>query len=303
MHGPSIRDVVLKFPALIPKQFSVRFSLPIVLITAATIALTAPPAVADTATSSNWAGYAVHRAGVRFTRVLAAWRQPSAVCIPGNQSYSAIWVGLGGFNQSSNALEQIGTEVDCTPFGSVSSSVWYELVPAPSEPVAMRVRPGDEVVGSVTVTGHRVLVSLRDTTDRQSFHKTLNAPSIDVSAAEWIVEAPSECVTANNCQTLPLADFGSTSFAFASATAVGGHSGPISDPAWGVTKIQLTPEGRRFVQYNGAGPAAGVATPSALAPGGSGFKVTFSQVSVQGGSFARPRSTAAQAGYIVHPGR
>ena len=295
--------MVLKFPSLIPKHSSVHFPLPIVLITAATVALAAPPAIADTATSSNWAGYAVHRSAVRFTRVFAAWRQPSATCVPGNQSYSAIWVGLGGFNQSSNALEQIGTEVDCTAFGRVSSSVWYELVPAPSEPVAMRVRPGDEVIASVTATGHRVVVSLRDTTNHQSFKKALNASSIDVSSAEWILEAPSECVTANNCQTLPLADFGSTSFAFASATGVGGHSGSISDPAWGITKIQLTPGGRRYVDYTGSGPAAGIATPSGLSPSGSGFKVTFSQVSVQGSSFQARRSTAARAGYILHPGR
>jgi hypothetical protein len=294
---------MLKFSVRIPKPTLVRLPLPIALITAASLALAAPAALADSATSSNWAGYAAHRPGAQFTKVVAAWTQPTATCARGFRTYSATWVGLGGFDQSSNALEQIGTEVDCTASGSVSSSAWFELVPAPSQPVRLRVRPGDGILASVTVSGHQAVLSLYDATTKQSFKKTLHASVVDVSSAEWIVEAPSQCISNNSCQTLPLADFSATAFAFAQARSVAGHTGAISDPAWDSTKIRLEPGGRRFVLYNGAGATAGVATPSALSGRGTSFNVTFSAVTLQGRPFAAARRPALQAGYILHPGR
>jgi hypothetical protein len=281
----------------------VRIRLPAALTVAVMLAIAAPSALADTASSSNWAGYAVHRAGIRFTRVSGAWRQPTATCTTGRQTYSALWVGLGGFSESSNSLEQIGSEVDCTASGQVSSSVWYELVPAPSRPIRMRVRPGDELLASVTVSGTRVAMLLDDDSTHRSFRRTFQMSAPDVSAAEWIIEAPSECVSQSTCQTLPLANFGSATFASAQAQAVGGHAGTISDPFWDQTQIKLTPGGRRFVANNGAGPTAGAAAPSALTVNGSSFKVKFSTVTVQSNPFFARRSAALRAGYLVHPGR
>src|SRR5271156_2413075 len=69
--------------------------------------------------SSNWAGYAVtgtSKSPVRFRTVSAHWVQPSVPCTSG-QSYSGFWVGLGGYRQSSQALEQIGTDADCSSSG------------------------------------------------------------------------------------------------------------------------------------------------------------------------------------------
>ena len=88
-----------------------RSSIVIALIAAA-CAVTAPAALADATNSSNWAGYAVHKPGVLFHTVSGTWRQPDAKCTPGAQSYSAFWVGLGGFSLNAPALEQTGTEVD-----------------------------------------------------------------------------------------------------------------------------------------------------------------------------------------------
>ena len=49
-----------------------------------------------TETSSNWAGYAVtHRKP--FTSVTGKWVQPTATCADLSSTYSAFWVGLGGF--------------------------------------------------------------------------------------------------------------------------------------------------------------------------------------------------------------
>jgi peptidase A4-like protein len=278
------------------------FPLPAAFFSAAMLAFVgAPSALADSTSSSNWAGYAAHRPGVRYTKVVGAWRQPSAACISGHQSYSAVWVGLGGYNQSSDALEQIGTEVDCSAAGRVSSSAWYELVPAPSIPITLRVRPGDAMFASVIVTGSRVVMQLNNTTTHQVFSKTLHASAIDVSSADWIVEAPSECTSATSCQTLPLADFGTAAIGMAQAQSTTGHTGSISDRAWGNTQIRLVPGGRRFVVYNGTGVPAGVATPSALTANGTSFRVAFTKVSLQGSPFLAARRTVARAGHLVHP--
>jgi len=281
----------------------VRFRLSCALTIAAMLAFAVPSALGDTVESSNWAGYAVHKPGIRFTKVAAAWRQPRAICAAGGPGYSATWVGLGGFNASSDALEQIGSEMDCTASGRPVSSVWYELVPAPSRTIKMTVRAGDQLAATVTVSGTRVVLALTDVTSHRSFRKVFSVANPDVSSAEWIVEAPSECISQNNCQTLPLADFGSTTFNIAQAEAVGGHTGSISDPFWNATQILLTPGGRRFVVLGGTGATEGAAIPSALDSKGNSFKVTYSTVSVPGGQFFSKRSAAARAGYIVHPGR
>ena len=99
-------------------------------LTAALAALATAPAGAGAATtttiSSNWAGYAVSRAGVRFRRVAATWVAPTATCTTGRRRrYSAAWLGLGGYHTTSTALERIGTEADCTPGGSPVYSAWY----------------------------------------------------------------------------------------------------------------------------------------------------------------------------------
>ncbi len=295
---------MLKFSAQIPTRRVMRFRLPTALIAATAVVLVAAPgALADSSISANWAGYAVHRSGVRFREVRAAWRQPTASCTVGAPSYSATWVGLGGYSENSNALEQIGTEVDCSASGHVISSAWYELVPAPSENINLRVNPGDSMAASVIVVGHRVTMSLEDATRHRWFTKSFEAASIDVTSAEWIVEAPSDCVSANSCTTLPLADFGTTSFALASARTTTGHPGTITSRYWGRTAITLSPGGRRFVDYRGSGQPAGAATPSGLMLGGSAFSVTYQQVSAQQNPFLARRATAAAAGYLVHPGR
>jgi hypothetical protein len=259
----------------------------------------APVALANTTGSTNWAGYAVHRAGVSFRQVSGTWTQPSATCVNGQPSYSAAWVGLGGYNPMSGALEQIGTELDCTARGRVTSSAWYELVPAPSKTISLSVAPGDVMRATVTVTGHRVVVDLDNLTTHHRFHKTLDTDSIDVSSAEWIVEAPSECISQFSCQALPLADFGSITFASATAAAVSGPPGAIADSGWGRTRIRLTPGNQSFIVARNTSDTTGTAAPSALRGGGSGFDVTYAAASAsvpQG--FARDSSV--RAGHVQH---
>jgi hypothetical protein len=248
-------------------------------VVAAVLGAAAQPALAGVTDSTNWAGYAVHDAGVAFRRVHGTWREPRIKCQRGGPTFSSYWVGIGGYSLNSHALEQVGTEVDCTTSGQARAFAWYELIPAPSVPVKLKVPPGDLIKGTVTVRGKKVRVTLADLTDHQSFSKLLHANPVDVSSAEWIVEAPSDCASTNTCVTLPLGDFGSTTFTNAAAESTAGHTGPISDPLWRVNAIDLVPQGRTYVvnhQHLGAG---GEATTSSLQPGGSAFMVSYRPLS------------------------
>jgi peptidase A4-like protein len=257
----------------------------------------APAALADTGESSNWAGYAVH--GTQFHTVSGSWRQPAVSCVRGHDAYSAYWVGLGGFSAGSQALEQIGTEADCGQDGRASLTAWYEMVPAASMPIALTIAPGDEMDASVTVTGSRAALVLVDRTRHERFHVSVSSRQIDVSSAEWIVEAPSDCIT--SCLTLPLADFGLTAFSSSRAQATGGHWGPISDPAWSSTRIRLSPSGAHFTVARPGARTTGAAVPSALSSGGTSFSVAFAQIPVStGGSWLR-RARARRARKLIHP--
>jgi hypothetical protein len=239
----------------------------------------APGAAADSSSSSNWGGYAVHRTGVHFRSVFAVWRQPALSCTPGSPSYSAFWVGIGGYRLNSNALEQVGTEADCRASGQSTSTAWFELVPAASKPLKLAVHPGDEIEGAVIVRGHTVKVALADRTTHRSASRTLHARVIDDRSAEWIAEAPSDCASADSCRTLPLADFGSTSFNVATARTTTGVRGTISSSHWGATKITLGADGQQYAAYRGD---VGSATPSALTDSGATFSITYSAVSAPG---------------------
>lgn len=285
----------------LPKRSLVRVWL-LSAVAAAVVLLCAPAALADSIDSSNWSGYAVHRQGVSYHKVVGRWVEPGATCVPGRQSFSSFWVGLGGYSQSSSALEQVGTEVDCTRSGLLSSSAWYELVPAPSIPFDLNVSPGDQLSATVTVDGHRVVVALSDLTRHTGFSKVLNAGPVDISSAEWIAEAPSDCVTPTACQTLPLADFGSAPFGSAFAQSTDGHAGAITDPRWRWTNIRLVPEGRRFVINNGSGSAIGAATASPLRSDGTAFTVSYTLLPIHGNPLAA-LDARVPAGYLVHPGR
>jgi hypothetical protein len=228
--------------------------------------------------SSNWAGYTV--SGASFSSVSGTWTQPAATCdsTTYGQSASAFWVGLGGNSETSNALEQTGTEADCTAGGIATYSAWYELVPAASVKVPLKVSAGDKISGSVKATGTSVTVKLRNLTTGKSFTKTLRMAAPDVSSAEWIAEAPSALVPGGT-RILPLTDFGTVRFSSAAATSTAGHTGSIADSAWTATRIDLVSEaggGPGFGPF--AGPGTGTqALTSRLAAAGSAFTVAWSE--------------------------
>jgi hypothetical protein len=102
---------------------------------------------------------------------------------------------------------------------------------------------------------------------------------VDDTSAEWIAEAPSDCANANSCRTLPLADFGSTSFNAAKARTTTGHLGSIINRAWRTTKITL---GGSVPRYASAGGGSGAATPSDLTNAGTTFSISYSAVRAPG---------------------
>lgn len=226
----------------------------------------------ETSVTSNWAGYVVGGAETStatFTSVSAKWVQPAASCATRRSSYSAFWVGLGGAADTSQALEQIGTEADCRA-GKPAYSMWYELVPAASVRVKYKIFPGNVVTASVRVKGSQVSLQIRNLTRRTSFIKKQRLTAPDLSSAEWIAEAPSSCDSRGDCVPLPLANFGTVSFTHALAT-VAGHAGTILDPGWSPTALELIEESGRFAVR--ALPSG--AAPSALSSDGASFAVAW----------------------------
>jgi len=253
-------------------------ALAFVAVSAGTIPAGASATPTATTVSSNWAGYTV--SGSTLSSVSATWTQPEADCkTAAGQTAAAFWVGLGGNSETSNALEQIGTESDCSLNGAARYSAWYELVPAASVKTPLEVSAGDKIRASVRVTGSSVTIRLRDLTTGKSFAKTLRMAAPDISSAEWIAEAPS-AVIPGGTRILPLTDFGTVRFANASATTASGHTGTISDSSWSAARIDLLSEGgpggpgfHPFAEAAGGSQAA----TSRLAAGGSAFAVTWSQ--------------------------
>jgi hypothetical protein len=248
----------------------------------ATAPAMASAAAATPTLSNNWAGYVARPSapsGVPFSSISGTWREPRASCAAGRESYSAVWVGLGGDSESARSLEQIGADANCTRTGRSVYSTWLELLPAPPVNLAVKVLPGQQVSASVTVRGSRVTLRIRNLTTGARFATTRRASPIDASSADWIVEAPSVCLTAGGCRTLRLADFGQASFDSATAT-VAGHTGAIGDPAWTATELELR-QGSQGVVGGAPGartPASGtlvLATPSPSSVSSGAFSVSW----------------------------
>lgn len=248
----------------------------------AAAALAAPTAGIDV--SSNWSGYAVTGVGstatvastsMSFTDVTGTWTQPTATCTPGQSTSAAIWVGLGGYTVGSNALEQTGTAADCSSTGKASYYAWYELVPAASVTLKLKIFAGDKITSTVLINGTDVLVQVKNRTRHTVFTKHLQMAAPDLVSAEWIAEAPSECTVTGFCRTVPLTNFGSVSFSKVAALG-NGQGGTLSGPGWEPTPIQLVPRARRFFgDVNASASSTAGASPTALAPDGSAFTVNW----------------------------
>ncbi|HWF73149.1 MAG TPA: G1 family glutamic endopeptidase [Solirubrobacteraceae bacterium] len=262
------------------------------LLLASALAVFGAPAVAEASTSTNWSGYVAH--GPKFRSASALWTQPKLTCTAGTQTYSAAWVGLGGYNLNSKALEQIGTEADCTGSGRQISTAWFELVPAPSRTVKMTVNPGDVMAGHVTVVGDQVTMTLTDRTRHKTYTRKVTVATLDVTSADWILEAPSECSgNGFQCQPLALANYGTETFAKASAQTASGQSGAITSGLWKTAVITLSPgSGGRLNASDGG---SGESSPSALADAGTAFTLTYTPITAPTPTTGQPTPYVASA--------
>jgi hypothetical protein len=226
--------------------------------------------------SANWSGYAlqdVNAAGLQFTSVTGTWKVPVMTCTSGSTSSAAFWVGLGGSSDTATGLEQTGTGADCNN-GTVRYYAWYEILPAASVEVPLKVNPGDQITTSVNVNGTTVLVQIKNRTRKTSFTKALQVAAPDLSSAEWIAEAPSACTSSGRCTVVPLANFGTVTFTRAASIA-SSHPGTINDATWASDAIRLVPQSSSgfFASRNSTSTAG--ATPGALSADGRSFPVSW----------------------------
>ncbi len=149
--------------------------------------------------SSNWSGYAV--TGATYTAITGQWTVPTVQATSGN-TYSASWIGIDGFSNSS--LIQTGTGQDYTS-GRASYYAWWEILPAPETQIAMQVAPGDHMSASITESTGGVW-TIQDVTQSESFstQQSYRGPG---TSAEWIEEAPTI-----GGRIATLAHYGSTTF-------------------------------------------------------------------------------------------
>ena len=223
-----------------------------------------------TTTSTNWAGYAITNRKP-FTSATGRWVQPAVSCDDLSSTYSAFWVGLGGFTNRSFAVEQTGTLANCSS-GSPRYSAWYELYPAAPVTLKLAVKPGDKLSATVSVSKKTVVIRLKNVTTDKLINKKLHMSRPDTGSAEWVTEAPSGCDNAGNCRTLPLANFGTVALSHSTAN-VSRHRGRISDPVWSATTIEL------HDLNDPTNPGAGAnAIPGAIGPDGGSFAVTWQQL-------------------------
>jgi hypothetical protein len=178
---------------------------------------------------TNWAGYIatsdLQNPQATVTSVSASWTVP-AVTISSQDTFSAVWIGIGGFFDKT--LIQTGTEQDSIQ-GFSEYSAWLELLPQNSITIDnITISPGDQIKASIQLVDANTdqwSISLEDLTENQQYTGSFFYASSQLSA-EWIVERP-ELTTRRSRGTLTsLADVGTVEFASCSTT-VGGEIGTI----------------------------------------------------------------------------
>ena len=234
--------------------------------------------------SSNWSGYAAlsvdPAAPAAFTDVTATWRVPKSTCTVNRISSAAFWVGLGGYDPASTALEQLGTGADCD--GATKTPTyyaWWELVPAASVKIPLTVKAADTISAAVLVNGQKVTFSLKNLTRHTRFSKVLTTTQpLDTASAEWIAEAPSNCSASGRCRPVPLTNFGTVTFS--KIAAIGNaHPGTLTDATWTASAIELISSGATDPIF-GLGDPLGIgvgALPGDASADGRTFSVSWQQ--------------------------
>jgi hypothetical protein len=161
-----------------------------------------PQGTVNAGQSNNWFGYnegALERGGGLFHSISGSWIVPKASQHRRGQAEdSSDWIGIGGgcvnggCGVSDATLIQTGTEQDVSGGGTASYSAWWEVIPGPSVPIHMAIRPGDRMQASIVEilpASNVWRITLRDATRRKS--RTIRVSySSTQDTAEWIEETP-----------------------------------------------------------------------------------------------------------------
>jgi Peptidase A4 family len=196
----------------------------------------------------NWSGYVASAPspanGMRyFTSVTGTWKVPVAHCRSAKgPSSSTVWVGLGGYH--SHDQEEVGTDSNCSASGKPSYYAWFELVPYLSykafPQITDKVAPGDTITGLVhVISPTEIELRLRDRTRGWTFRRKIAYSSQDTTTAEWVVEAPADCVHLY-CHEANLTNFGRVKMTSISAKAHG-TPGTLLNSRWQLIPVRLIP--------------------------------------------------------------
>lgn len=255
-----------------------------VAATAAALASGGGAALDAPLVTANWAGYAVTGTSTTYTSATGTWKEPQVTCTAADAGEaSSFWVGLGGDSESSQALEQLGTSADCdAQTGKPNYYAWYELLPNPPVILQTKIHPGNTVTTSVNIlAGGLVEFQIKNRTTGVTFTKKIAFKNPDLTSAEWIAEAPSEC-NQFRCIEAPLSNFGSVGFK--NVAAIGNSAGGTltANPGWTATQLTLDPgqAHRHFFVGRGAfdpsQTSTAGATASELSTDGRSFSVQWS---------------------------
>jgi hypothetical protein len=154
-------------------------------------------------------------------------------------------------------LIQVGTDNTITAGGHVTTSAFYEILPAASVNIpSLTVTPGDSMSAAISkLSGNQWSVTITDNTNSESYNTTLTYASSE-SSAEWIEEDPSYSAT----RQIPFDNFGSASFSSALSTMDGSSLNLTGSDAAPITMVNQSDQT--------------IAVPSAIGSDGASFSVT-----------------------------
>lgn len=229
--------------------------------------------------STNWGGYVVASNQIALNVYNSAYAEPvitqvnaSWVVQTAEQShkatYSAQWVGIGGFFSGDGSLIQTGTESDYSH--GASYGAWYELLPASETVISMTVKPGDRMYASISLvpgTTNQWKIVLNDITENEAFSTIVTYNSSKLSG-EYIEERPELC-TVLSCQLTTLADFGTAYYGEGYTGVSDTNNATVATQDSYIGSLPYT----NITMVSSTGSV--LAAPSLLTYGGSSFTMTY----------------------------
>ena len=159
--------------------------------------------------SANWSGYVA--GGGPYSVVKGTFTVPSPVSGAPSDGQVSEWVGVDGASSSDTSLIQAGVAESADPQspGGVSIQPWWEILPAAETNIStVPVSVGDRVTVTIWhLGGTSWEINLTDDTNGHSYTTPPEQFTGAGSSAEWIVEAPAECLSQDQCQLTPLAPY------------------------------------------------------------------------------------------------